>query len=278
MEASNISPSGSAEAPAPVAQAGAAPGWKPLYRLGGGAILLAVIVFRRNFGAEMDLFDGFGIFAMPDTLPSSAADWFGLFQVNSLVALILFGLVDLVNLALVSLFFVSLYGALRHAARGWMVVALSAGLGGTVVYFASNQAFAMLSLSQKHAAATTEGQRAIFLAAGEALLAIENPTGIYQGTGVYLTRLLIPLAGLIIAIVMLRSHVFSRLTAVAGILANGLALAYFVPLLVAPSLLWLPMSLSAPFRVLWYFLTARRLFQLGRRNEGQLDQVRPSEA
>jgi hypothetical protein len=217
----------------------------------------------------MDLFDGFGIFTMPETLPSSALEWFTLFQEDLPVALILFGLVDLVNLVLVSVFFVALYGALRDMARGWMVVGLSAGLGGTVVYFASNQALVMLSLSQRYATAATEVQRVAFLAAGEALLAIENPTGIHQGTGVTLTRLLIPLAGLIISLVMLRSHLFGRVTAISGILANALALAFFVPLLVAPALVWLPLSLSAPFRVIWYLLSARRLFQLSRGVSGE---------
>ena len=103
----------------------------------------------------------------------------------------------------------------------------------------------------------------MFLAAGEALLAINNPGAIYQGTGIYLSLLLVLLAGLIISIVMLRSSIFSKATACVGILANVFGLGYFIALAFAPAILALPPVISAPFRVIWYILIARRLFQLG---------------
>ena len=77
-----------------------------------------------------------------------------------------------------------------------MAVATAFGFVGIAAYFASNQAFAMLSLSDQYAAATTDVQRSTFLAAGEALLAIHNPGTIYQGTGIYLSLFLVVLAGL----------------------------------------------------------------------------------
>jgi hypothetical protein len=75
---------------------------------------------------------------------------------------------------------------------------------------------------------------------------------------------LVLLAGLIISIVMLRSGIFGKATAYVGILANGFGLGYFVALAFAPAILALPPVISAPFRVIWYVLIARRLFQLGR--------------
>ena len=54
--------------------------------------------------------------------------------------------------------FLALYGALRHVNRGVMVMAMACTLIGVGVYLASNQAFAMLSLSRQHAAAVTEAQ------------------------------------------------------------------------------------------------------------------------
>ena len=94
----------------------------------------------------------------------------------------------------------------------------------------------------------------MFLAAGEALLA--------NGTGIYLSLLLVLLSGLLISIVMLRSTVFSKATAYTGLLANVFALGYFVALVFAPALVWLPPSISAPFRLIWYILIAVRLFKL----------------
>jgi hypothetical protein len=120
----------------------------------------------------------------------------------------------------------------------------------------------MLSLSENYAASTTDAQRATFQAAGEALLAVNNPGALHQGTGIYLSLFLVLLAGLMMSVVMLRSNVFSKVTAVTGILANGFGLGYFIVLAFAPTILALPFVLSAPFRVIWYFLIARKLFQL----------------
>jgi hypothetical protein len=145
-----------------------------------------------------------------------------------------------------------------------MLVTTLCGLIGIAVYFASNQAFAMLSLSEQYAVATTDAQREMFLAAGEALLAINNPGVLHEGTGIYASLFLVLLAGLTISVVMLRSNVFSKTTAVTGVLANGFMLAYFVVLPLAPEIIVLPFVISAPFRVTWYFLIARKLFWLGK--------------
>jgi hypothetical protein len=144
-----------------------------------------------------------------------------------------------------------------------MLIATACGLIGVAVYLASNQAFAMLSLSERYAAATTDAQRSVLLAAGEALLAIDNPGAAYQGTGIYASFSLVVLAGLILSVVMLRSSVFGRATAITGILANGLRLCYLIALVFAPSIAWLFIPISAPFRVVWYVLLAFGLFRLG---------------
>jgi hypothetical protein len=95
------------------------------------------------------------------------------------------------------------------------------------------------------------------------LLAINNPGVLYQGTGIYVSLFFVLLAGLIISIVMLRSGMFSRTTAYMGILANGFGLSYFVALSFVPTIYAWPTILSAPFRVVWYVLIARKLLQLG---------------
>jgi hypothetical protein len=146
-----------------------------------------------------------------------------------------------------------------------MAIAVVSGLVGVGVYFASNQAFAMLSLSDRYAAATADAQRAMFLAAGEALLAIHNPGDIFQGTGNYVAYFLVLLAGLIISVVMLRSRAFGRATGYVGILANALAMTHFAALAFALSLVVIPTPVSAPFRVVWMVLIAVGLLRLGRR-------------
>jgi hypothetical protein len=92
----------------------------------------------------------------------------------------------------------------------------------------------------------------MLLAAGQAMLAI------YQGTAFYMSYVLVSVAPLIISVVMLRSNIFSKVTAYVGILANVLGLAYFLPAVgVLLSLI------SVVGLAIWYILIARRLFQLG---------------
>lgn len=244
-------------------------GRRRLFRAAAVGILLAVSLLRQNCGAEMDLFDGFGIFNVPDPLPAAAAGWFRLFESDPLSALILFGLVDLANYALVGLLFLALYVALRPEYHAAALVATASAMIGIGVYFASNQAFAMHGISARYAATTGAAERAALLSAGEALLATYNPGAIYHGTGIYLSRMLVLLGGLLFALLMLRSPLFGRGTGWLGIVANGAALLYFPAQALAPPLIVIPIPVSAPFRLLWYIMIARRLFQLSRGGAGE---------
>jgi hypothetical protein len=140
-----------------------------------------------------------------------------------------------------------------------MVIAAAVGLVGTGVYLASNQAFAMVALSGQYAAAAGDPERTTALAAGDALLAIHNPGAVFQGAGVTAGLFLVTVAGLIIAVVMLRSDVFGKATATIGILAHGFMLGYFVTWTFPPAIRALPPSLSGLFLFVWYILIGIKL-------------------
>jgi hypothetical protein len=140
-----------------------------------------------------------------------------------------------------------------------MLLAIILGLVGITVYFVSNQAFGLLYLSTQYATAVSAAQQTMYLAAGESLLATSH-----AGTGSYLSLFLVLLAGLIISLVMWRSEMFGKGTAVAGILANGLGLLYYPALIFTPALIWISPSFSAPFRMVWYVLISVKLFKLGK--------------
>lgn len=233
--------------------------WKTLYRIGAYAALMAVIFFRRYLSAELMAFNGFGIFDVPQTAPVTAIEWFTLFQGNKFVGLALLDIYDLVNYALVGLIFLALYATLRKSNQSVMGMATLFSIVGVTVYFASNQALSFLYLSEQYAATTNDAQQSIYLAAGEALLANT------QGTGIYISLFLVLLAGLTVSVVMLRSDIFSKATAVTGILANSFGLGYFIVLIFAPAISWLPPTLSAPLRLMWYFLISLRLFKLSKK-------------
>ena len=65
--------------------------------------------------------------------------------------------------------YLALYVPLRRASESAIVLAAALGSIAIAVYFASNPAVEMLALSESYAAATTDAQRAAFLAAGEAI-------------------------------------------------------------------------------------------------------------
>ena len=98
----------------------------------------------------------------------------------------------------------ALYAALRRANQSLMAIALILGLVGIAAYFASTAALEMLSLSDQYAAATTDAQRYMFLAAGQAMLAI------WTGTAFDVGYILEGVSLLIIAVVMLRSTIFRK--------------------------------------------------------------------
>ena len=236
--------------------------YKVLYKAGAYAALIAAIFIRRNLGVEYMTFNGFGIFDVPATWPARVEDWFALLNNNWYVGIILLDFFDVINYILIGLLFLALFGILHRSNKGLMLISISFALMGITVNIISSHALAMLNLSRQYALATTDIEQSIILSAGESLLALNNPGATFQGTGYYLSLCLVLLAGVLVSVVMLKSHVFSKTTAVIGLLANGIGLGYFVTLILVPPLIWLPPSLSAPFRITWYILIAVKLLKI----------------
>ncbi len=150
------------------------------------------------------------------------------------------------------LIYLALYAAHRRASESFIAIALTLGLIGIAAYFASNIAFEMLSLSSHYATAATDAQRAVFLAAGQAKLAV------YKGTAFDVYSILEVVAMLIISVVMLCSTIFSKATACAGIVTGVLMPVPSTAGTIGPSFALLSL---VPFAV-WCILIARRLFML----------------
>jgi len=242
---------------------------KGLLRVGGIAALLAGVFFRRNLGAELTLLKDFGLItAGPATPPVTTPEWFALLQSDPLVGLTWLNVFDLVNYALVGVMFLALFVSLRRVSRSGMGMAAGLGLIGIAIYFASNQALALLSLSHQYAAATTEVQRTMLLIDGQALLALNR----FSSAGRYLSLLFIALASLLTSVVMLRSHVFNRATAYVGILASAFDLAYCLAFACVPAVngellavCFIPAA--GLLLMIWHILIGQRLYRQGRFTE-----------
>lgn len=215
--------------------------WKVLYPVGGAAALIIVVLYVIQI-----------IVFVVSPPPDSVIGYFTLFHKNALLGLLDLDLLSLADYALFIPMFLALYIALRRVSLSFMTIATAIGLIGIATYFASNTAFEMLSLSNQYAAATTDAQRSLLVASGQATLAI------YQGTAFYVSYALLAIAPLIISVVMLRSKNFGKVTASVGIGANVLAFGLFVPTMIGVSL----SIVSAVGLLIWYILIARRLFLL----------------
>lgn len=219
--------------------------WKLLLRVGAVAALaeIAIIVIQAPI---------FILYPQPTTVIGH----FTQFQSNWLLGLLDFDLTLILAEAFSVLILLALYVTLRQASPSLMVIALTLGLGGLVLFFAVNPTFSMLYLSDQYAAATTDAQRAAFLAAGEALSAN------YNGTAFGLFFVFSGIAYIITAVVMLRSDVFGKTTATVGILMGVMML---VPPLPPLGMIGLALSyiVIVPSAI-WNILVALRLFQLSK--------------
>jgi hypothetical protein len=221
--------------------------WQWLYRLSGSAALITAIFIPLQVVIFM---------AWPP--PTTAQGYFTVFQSNPLIGLLNLDLLLLIDQVLGIVILVALYIALRRTNETLMILVLALGLVAAAAYLASNTAFNMITLSQQYAAATTEAQRAMYLAAGESMLAI------YTGTAFQMSYILGALVGTAIGVVMWRSELFSKTTASMAVLANVISLGLYVPVV------GLYISIfSVLFLEIFYILVARRFFQMGRQS-GQL--------
>ena len=220
--------------------------WRPLYKVGGFAAVAMLLLLPVAMFAFM--------VAPP---PEDAASAFALFQRDKLLGLLSLDLVYMFEIFLAGVVLLVVSVALRRASPSFLTIAAFLNVTATAIYFASNPAFEMLTLSKHHASATTDAQRAIFLSAGESMLAT------YTGTAYNVSYVMAGLAGLVVALVMFRSDVFSRTTAYLGVMMGVLAL---IPPTIGTVGLVAAFLYLVPL-VVWSILVARRLLLLGREHD-----------
>lgn len=227
------------------------PGWRSLYRLGGIAALLAILL--PPLEVVISLLPGV---ERATTHAVTAVDWFTLFYNNWFLGLRHLGLLNLVGAALLCPTILAVYCALRGENKGYALFATVIFFLGTAVYFANNRGFVMLSLSREYAAAATDNQRALLAAAGQAILAEgRNRAGLP----------LIEFACFAISAVMLRGRAFGQATAFAGMLGNLLLMIVEIILTFKATLTPEGMGVAAVGGLsimTWYFLMGRKLLQL----------------
>jgi hypothetical protein len=118
--------------------------------------------------------------------------------------------------------------------------------------------FSYLYLSDKFAIAISDFQKNQLLAAGESILASD----MWHGTGAKIGGLLLQTGAILISILMLRSNVFNKSTAITGIATHGLDLTHILFGFFAPSLGNIIMFIAGPLYLIWFPMVGFRLYKL----------------
>jgi hypothetical protein len=223
------------------------PRWNDLYKLAG----IAAIV------SELVILLGLVTFFIWPYAPGNKTteEILRLLQSDPLGGLISLDLFLFIGNLFSIFLFLALYVSLKPANQSFALVALAVGLVGLVLLVPARPIFELFALSRQYAAATTDAARSQILAAGDALLAL------FDGTNWFMNTLLGALSLLTSSLLMLRSKTYSKTTAYAGIFTNAVVCGFFIPTL-GKFLLFL----SLPGYMIWYFLLAKRFFQMGRDN------------
>ena len=226
---------------------------KTIYKIGGIAALLTVVV---AFG-EMVITFLPGGYAPVETV----FDWFTQLQGNWFMGLRNLGLLNILMFNLGIPMYFALYTAHWKGSKGLGALAMIISFTGVAVLLATNRAFAMLELSGQYVQATTEAQRSMLAAAGQAMLSV----GRSHSPGTFIGFFLGELAGVLMSVVMLRGKIFNKATALIGIIAFTLLLIFEVCISFIPVLKEVAMIFAIGgglLNVIWLVLLGRRLFQL----------------
>lgn len=218
------------------------PNWNVMFKLGGAAALTMVAIIVLQMIAFI---------TAPPPLEGTALDWFNFFQNDKLFGLIGFELLMIVYMILSIPLTLSLYHALRRTDGAFATLYAAVSLIAVTFFISARPAFEMLLLSDQFAAATTEAQRSILLAAGEANVAA------FHGTTFHVSYVLGSLSGLILSYIMLKSTIFSKATAYMRIASSIFDFGLYLPGIGVFISIF-----SVLFLLIWNIMVARRLFQL----------------
>jgi len=220
-----------------------------LYRVGCiAAFLIALLLFGEIF-----------VYALiPDR--DGPTEIFELFRENAFAGLLLFDLLGMISYLLFIPFILSLYMILKKsnwALMNWGTILFLIGIG---VFFANNTGFSVLSLSRQYEIATSIDEKNMLIAACKSMIIL------FDVNAFLVSYVLVSVSWTMISYVMIKSKIFSRTTAYAGLFAG---LSGVIAEIIENTLTQFLMVaigfyfLAIVFLIIWVILSGRHLCKMG---------------
>jgi hypothetical protein len=146
----------------------------------------------------------------------------------------------------------ALYAALKQVNESFALLALALGIMGNLLMFNARPVNELVYLSDRYISTTSEIMKSQYLAAGESYLAL------YEGTAFTAATVFISVAGVINALLMLKSRYFHKAAGLLGVVSSMLGISIFIPV-VGPALSFA----GTVGAVAWNALLARSFFRFG---------------
>jgi hypothetical protein len=223
--------------------------WRGLYRAGS----LAALVQMACIVTMLTVFFTLG----PE--PTTAEEYFAVLNGDRLVGLLRLDFGSVINVSLLTVTSFAVYAAVKrdHDLNAALPTALV--FVGVALALSTHSAFSMVHLSDRYAAATTDAQRALLLAAGEAVIASDW----WNSLGGFMAGIFQQGGAALLMLVALRSRKLGTATCCAGVLCNGLDFLHVIAGLFAPGIAGALLSIGGLFYLAWYPLLCWDLFRLG---------------
>jgi hypothetical protein len=232
--------------------------WKSVYYLGGIATTVALA------GILLDVIIGNITGGNLEALPQTAIERFAQFHEHKFLGLYNLDLLNIINQLMMIPVYIALFAAHHSINKTYSLLALIVFLFGSVLMVSANVSLPMLNLSNKYFSTNLESQKALYAAAGEAMLA----RGAHGTGGAFLGFFLPNLAGLIMSMVMLKGGIFSKLNGWFGIIGGILMMGYVIMVTFVPGVEKMATAFAMPGGLLlmtWMILFAIRLFQINKK-------------
>ena len=224
-----------------------------------GSITTSIVILL----TILDIIIGSSLGGDISTIPQSAIGKFDQFQDNTLLGLYNLDFLNLTVSVIMIPSFLALFVAHRRINNSFSILALLIFIIGTSIFIANNAALPMFDLSQKYAGSNDNNQKLLLAAAGEALIV----KGAHGGFGAFPGFVLITLSEMLISFVMLKSAIFSKMTAYVGLSGTLLLIIYLILVTFVPSIKSVAMVIAAPGGLLtlaWMIMFTIKLFKLSK--------------